>query len=378
MAEVGQRLGSGAYRLSALRNSQSRGVCPGGGPQSLLINSTLSDNRLKEESSCDQHREIQPASRSRATQRKSEKLRTSESQQESGTCVRSLKLNSSRFIKESLHAHTTALYLSARLQPLLQEKLLYGRMASWTRGTVSIHPDTCRSPQQLRAYGTVIFILAEQWSERLRHLKLHPDTLTSSRRSYSWRSDRSSKDAPPPNGSRTSYYDILRVSPTATQSQIKTAYYKQSFIYHPDKNPGQEEATQRFSDISEAYSVLGNISLRRKYDRGIFSRSDFQSTGRPSSNETSSRSSGSPHQHQYRTRRFSQAGKKAMFDFDAFYQAHYGEQLQREKDMRARKQLMQEQEKENLSKWKEKRFYDMTVAMLLAMAAVILVHLNQP
>uniref|UniRef100_A0A3P9MXZ1 Uncharacterized LOC103474675 n=1 Tax=Poecilia reticulata TaxID=8081 RepID=A0A3P9MXZ1_POERE len=37
---------------------------------------------------------------------------------------------------------------------------------------------------------------------------------------------------------KTAYYDILKVSPSATQSQIKTAYYKQSFIYHPDKNPG--------------------------------------------------------------------------------------------------------------------------------------------
>uniref|UniRef100_A0A3B3DI57 J domain-containing protein n=1 Tax=Oryzias melastigma TaxID=30732 RepID=A0A3B3DI57_ORYME len=41
--------------------------------------------------------------------------------------------------------------------------------------------------------------------------------------------------------SRTAYYDILRVSPSATQSQVKTAYYKQSFVYHPDKNPGSKE-----------------------------------------------------------------------------------------------------------------------------------------
>uniref|UniRef100_A0A3B4V630 DnaJ homolog subfamily C member 30, mitochondrial n=1 Tax=Seriola dumerili TaxID=41447 RepID=A0A3B4V630_SERDU len=91
----------------------------------------------------------------------------------------------------------------------------------------------------------------------------------------------------------TAYYDILKVSPGATQSQIKTAYYKQSFIYHPDKNPGSKEATQRFSEISEAYTVLGNISLRRKYDRGILSQSDIRSAGRPSSKETTSRSTGS-------------------------------------------------------------------------------------
>uniref|UniRef100_A0A3Q3GAZ0 J domain-containing protein n=1 Tax=Labrus bergylta TaxID=56723 RepID=A0A3Q3GAZ0_9LABR len=48
----------------------------------------------------------------------------------------------------------------------------------------------------------------------------------------------------------TAYYDILKVSSNATQSQIKTAYYKQSFIYHPDKNPGSDEATQLFSEIT--------------------------------------------------------------------------------------------------------------------------------
>uniref|UniRef100_A0A3B5AEB0 J domain-containing protein n=1 Tax=Stegastes partitus TaxID=144197 RepID=A0A3B5AEB0_9TELE len=47
--------------------------------------------------------------------------------------------------------------------------------------------------------------------------------------------------------SKTAYYDILKVSPSATQSQIKTAYYKQSFIYHPDKNPGSNEAIQYFT-----------------------------------------------------------------------------------------------------------------------------------
>lgn len=249
-----------------------------------------------------------------------------------------------------------------------------------------MHPDTFRSPQQLRAFCTVVFILAERGSERpgcglrLRRPKLHPDALQAptTSRSYSWRSDRSSKDAPPLYRSRTAYYDILKVSPGATQSQIKTAYYKQSFIYHPDKNPDNKEATQLFSEVSEAYMVLGNISLRRKYDRGILSQSDVQSAGRPSSKETTSRSSGSPQQHQQRARRFSQAGGKTMFDFDAFYQAHYGEQLQRERDVRARKQRMQEEQKENLSRWRQGKMMEMTAAMLLAMAALIVANLSRP
>ncbi|XP_068578081.1 dnaJ (Hsp40) homolog, subfamily C, member 30b [Cebidichthys violaceus] len=378
MAEVGQKLGTGAYRLSTLRNSRSRPVCSGESPGSLLVHCTFSDSRLKDEWTRDQ-REVQP--RSKAKQCKSEKpsrVRRSESQRENVTllCATSLELDSSRFIRESLQAHTTALCASARLQPLLQEKLLPGRMTPWTRGAVSIHPDAFRSPQQLRAFCTVIFILAEQGSERLRRLRLHPD----SSRGYSWRSDSSSKSAPLLHRSRTSYYDTLKVTPGATQSQIKTAYYKQSFIYHPDKNQGNEEATQCFSEISEAYTVLGNISLRRKYDRGILSRSDIQSAGRPSSKEPMSRSTGSPQQqqHHYRARRFSKAGEKTMFDFDAFFQAHYGEQLQRERDMKARKQRMQEQQKEALSKWRQGKMMEMTVAMLLAMAGLLFVNLSKP
>ncbi|XP_010785975.1 uncharacterized protein [Notothenia coriiceps] len=361
MAEVGHRLGTGAYRLSALRNSQSWSVCTGESPGPLLVNS-LSDSRCREQSTRDQHLEVQPVTRSKATRLKPEKLSgvtTSESPQTNGTlrCVWYLELDSSWCIRERLNTHTTSLYLSARQQ----ERLLPGRMTSWSRGAVFIHPDTFRSGQG-----------SDRWSR----LKAHPNTMQVSTRSYSWRSDRSSEEAPTMNRARTTYYDILRVSPGATQSQIKTAYYKQSFLFHPDKNPGNDEATQRFSDISKAYTVLGNIGLRRKYDHGILSRSDVHSAGRPSSKETMSKSSAPPHQQHYRTRQFSQTGKKTMFDFDAFYQAHYGEQLQREKDMRARKQRLLEQEKENLNKWKEGRKLDLTMIVLMTMAGALFVNLS--
>lgn len=388
MAEVGQRLGSGVYRLSALRTSQSRPVCSRESPGPLLVTCNASDIQIKEELALDQREE----SKSRATRSKSEKLsrvRKGEGGQVNGTFA-SLDLDSSGFIgfvqtRESLQDYKTALYLSStRLQPLLQKKLLPVMMTPWTRGAVSIHPDTFRSSQQLRAFCTVIFILAEQGSERpsggLRRLKLHPDNPRSSitTRSYSWRGDRGTGDALLLYRSRTAYYDILKVTPSATQSQIKTAYYKQSFIYHPDKNPGSKEATQCFSEISEAYTVLGNISLRRKYDRGILSQSDIQSAGRPSSKEAPSKSTGYPQQqHQQRARRFSQVGGKPMFDFDAFYRAHYGEQLQRERDMKAMKQRMQEKQKEYYKKWREGKILEMTVAMLLATTGLIIVNISR-
>ncbi|XP_068441420.1 dnaJ (Hsp40) homolog, subfamily C, member 30b [Clinocottus analis] len=373
MAEVGQRLGTGAYRLSTLKNSRSRPMSTGERPGALLVTCSLSGCRLKDESTREQ-REVHP--RNRAAQHNSENLPRSGSKRENPTLLfaTSLELDSSRLIRDCLQTHTAALCVPARLQPVLQEKPLPGRMTPGTRVAVSIPHDAFRCHQQLRAFCTAVFILSEQRSQRLRRLKEHPDALHASSRGYSRRSDGSSKWSPMLYKSRTSYYDTLKVSPGATQSQIKTAYYKQSFIYHPDKNPGDEEATQHFSRISEAYAVLGNISLRRKYDRGILSRSDAHG---PSSRETVSRSTGYPQQHD-RARRFSRAGGKTMFDFDAFYQAHYGEQLQRERDVKARKQRMEEQQKEMLRKWKQEKMMGMTVAMLLAMAGFLLFSLRKP
>ncbi|XP_066513584.1 dnaJ homolog subfamily C member 30, mitochondrial-like isoform X1 [Hoplias malabaricus] len=175
--------------------------------------------------------------------------------------------------------------------------------------------------------------------------------------------------------SKTAYYDILEVSPTATQTQIKTAYYKQSFLYHPDKNAGSEEATKRFAQISEAYSVLGSVGLRKKYDRGILSSADVQAAGRPSGKQSSatSPSTGQQHSGKKSTRPVSSAtvGGKPVFDFDAFYQAHYGEQLQREQALRRwRKQYERKQERE-FSTWKLDRMMGMVVGLLLAAGYVV-------
>uniref|UniRef100_A0A8C1VAJ7 DnaJ heat shock protein family (Hsp40) member C30 n=1 Tax=Cyprinus carpio TaxID=7962 RepID=A0A8C1VAJ7_CYPCA len=142
--------------------------------------------------------------------------------------------------------------------------------------------------------------------------------------------------------SKSAYYDILEVSPTATHSQIKTAYYKQSFIYHPDKNAGSEEAASMFSQISEAYSVLGNKALRRKYDRGILSQADLQGSSRPTSRESpaSGQQSGTRHSPSVG------ATQQNIFDFDAFIRSHYGEQLKREQEIRQRREEIIRKKKE--------------------------------
>lgn len=246
-------------------------------------------------------------------------------------------------------------------------------MTPWTR-VLCGHSDTLRCTQQLRTFCSFAFVLQEQQKKRLPSLQ--PDTgQLSCTRHYTWRRGNNSKEALPLYRSKTAYYDILKVTPNATQSQIKTAYYKQSFIYHPDKNPGNEDATQVFSEISEAYTVLGNITLRRKYDRGILSESDVRGAGKPSKESTSKATAST--QHQQKARPFTQRGGKPIYDFDAFYKAHYGEQLQREQELRAMKQRMQEMEGKEIKARQQKMIFEILVAVLCASAGLLLYNLKQ-
>lgn len=63
------------------------------------------------------------------------------------------------------------------------------------------------------------------------------------------------------------YYEILDVSKEAPKDEIKRAYRKLAMEFHPDRNPGNKEAEERFKEISEAYAVLSDDEKRAKYDR---------------------------------------------------------------------------------------------------------------
>ncbi|KAF3423196.1 hypothetical protein E2986_04937 [Frieseomelitta varia] len=112
------------------------------------------------------------------------------------------------------------------------------------------------------------------------------------------------------------HYEVLGVETNATYNEIKSAYYKLTLKYHPDKNKS-ESAREMFHEISEAYDILSKYDTRKQYDRTILIKEDLDRT---------------KHKYKYKTEHVSQytdklhtAGKpmKKIFDFDMWLKLHY-------------------------------------------------------
>ncbi|HEX6987575.1 MAG TPA: DnaJ domain-containing protein, partial [Planctomycetaceae bacterium] len=71
----------------------------------------------------------------------------------------------------------------------------------------------------------------------------------------------------PSMAQKRDYYEVLGVERTATAEVIKRAYKKLAAKYHPDRNPGDGEAVERFKEAAEAFDVLSNPEKRERYDR---------------------------------------------------------------------------------------------------------------
>jgi curved DNA-binding protein len=77
------------------------------------------------------------------------------------------------------------------------------------------------------------------------------------------------------------YYQILGVSKSATEKEIKSAFRKLAQRYHPDRNPGDKQSEEHFKAINEAYEVLGDAEKRAKYDQLGSSYAQWEQMGRP-------------------------------------------------------------------------------------------------
>ena len=81
--------------------------------------------------------------------------------------------------------------------------------------------------------------------------------------------------------SKRDYYEILGVSKGAAADEIKKAYRKVAMQYHPDRNPGDKAAEEKFKEAAEAYEVLSDTDKKAQYDR--YGHAGVSSNGRGAS-----------------------------------------------------------------------------------------------
>lgn len=109
------------------------------------------------------------------------------------------------------------------------------------------------------------------------------------------------------------YYKVIGVSKSASQDEIKKAFRKLAVKFHPDKNPGDKKAEERFKEINEANEVLGDSEKRRKYDELGANWKQYQQQGEQYAGQ---RQSGGSRQHDF--------GGGFGGEFSDFFESFFG------------------------------------------------------
>jgi len=128
---------------------------------------------------------------------------------------------------------------------------------------------------------------------------------------------------------KKSHYDVLEVSVSATQAQIKAAYYRLSLAHHPDQSKGDPE---KFRVLTEAYETLKDVRKRNLYDKG------FQGS---SSGQTVSAKEASEDDQKKRN-----ASEVSAAVLDTWVQEHYRDQLENREKLKQRRELRETMRKD--------------------------------
>ncbi|KAI0128909.1 tetratricopeptide, partial [Xylariales sp. AK1849] len=126
---------------------------------------------------------------------------------------------------------------------------------------------TSLDPQYMKARKTKANALgqADRWEDAVRELKSIQEIDPEDR---SIAKEIRKAELELKKSQRKDYYKILNVAKDADDSTIKKAYRKLAIVHHPDKNPGDDAAAERFKDIGEAYETLSDSQKRARYDSG--------------------------------------------------------------------------------------------------------------
>jgi curved DNA-binding protein len=109
------------------------------------------------------------------------------------------------------------------------------------------------------------------------------------------------------------YYKILGISKDASQAEVKKAFRKLAVKYHPDKNPGDKKAEERFKEANEANEVLGDPEKRKKYDELGANWKQYQQQGNPYAGRQ-----------QYGGSRYHDFGEGFGGEFSDFFESFFG------------------------------------------------------
>ena len=134
---------------------------------------------------------------------------------------------------------------------------------------------------------------------------------------------------------KQNHYEVLGIKNDANSSEIKTAFYKLSKEYHPDRNQ-EDEAIKKFQQINDAYEVLGNYEAKKSYDRSMFpahvqrhrtsgSTSYSSSPSKPirTENYTEFYKTRMSDKHTYARKPGGFDSRGDDFNYQSYYQSHY-------------------------------------------------------